>query len=134
MDTEVMVLGLLVDSGAAARLVDAWLDGQFVLCCAIAQRSEVGAVLKREEIAAYIEPMRGAQFEADLARRSRPLTRIRLTERGGDPASNALLGLAEAGQVDVLVVADDSPLRGLGMHGAVKIRSAREFSAVLAVE
>jgi uncharacterized protein len=134
IDTEVLVGGLLVGSGAAARLVDAWLARRFVLCCAEAQIGEVAAVLKREELKAFVAPMRAEQWVADVRRLSTPLTRIRLTERGGDAPSNALLGLAQAGGVDVLVVGEGSPLRALGTHGAVKIRTAREFSAVLALE
>lgn len=132
MDTSVLVSGFLSERGASARVVDAWVQGAFTLCCAPAQVAEVAAVLQRTELSNHLQPQRAAQVVEDLKRLSEPLTRMRLTESGGDPASNALLGLADAGQVDVLVVADASPLRALGLHGGVKIRTAREFAVVLA--
>jgi predicted nucleic acid-binding protein len=132
VDTPVLVSGFLAEKGANARVVDAWVQGAFTLCCAPAQLAEVAAVLQRPELREYVEAQRAGQVVEDLKCLSEPLTRLRLTEGGGDAVSNALLGLAEAGQVDVLVVADDSPLRALGLHAGVKIRTAREFAVVLA--
>jgi predicted nucleic acid-binding protein len=132
VDTSVLVSGFLSERGASARVVDAWVQGAFTLCCAPAQVAEVAAVLQRPELGGHLQPQRAAQVVEDLKRLSEPLTRMRLNESGSDPASNALLGLADAGQVDVLVVADASPLRALGLHGGVKIRTAREFAVVLA--
>ena len=131
LDTDVLVMGVLSQRGAAARLMDGWRAGNFVLCCAAAQRAEVAAVLQRVEVAPFVEPMRAGQFLVDLDQGSEALGRIRLVERCQDPAGNVLLGLAEAGRVDVLVVAEGSELRALGVHGAVKIRSAREFAVML---
>ena len=132
VDTDVLAMGFLDARGGAARVVDAWLAGHFVLCCASAQLSEVAAVLKRAELASYAEPMRVEQFLFDLERRSERLTRMRLIEGVEDPASRALLGLAVAGEVDVLVVGDGSAFRDFPVLGEVKIRTAREFAVRLA--
>lgn len=131
LDTDVLVMGVLSERGPAAQLIDGWRAGSFVLCCAPAQRMEVAAVLQRVEVASFVEAMRAGQFVNDLEQGSEALGRIRMVERCQDPAGNVLLGLAEAGRVDVLVVAEGSELRKLGTHGAVKIRSAREFAVML---
>lgn len=132
LDTEVLVAGALTPAGAAARVVDAWVQDSFTLCCAPAQRAEVARVLQRPELRGYVDGPRAAQLLQDLERRSEPLGRIRMVERCTDPASNVLLGLAEAGRVDVLVVAEEGALRALGMHQGVRLRSAREFAVMLA--
>jgi predicted nucleic acid-binding protein len=132
VDTEVLVSGFLDSRGGAGRVIDAWVAGLFELCCARAQLAEVAAVLKRAELAPFVDAMRTEQFLSDLEERSDAVTRIRLTERAGDPAGNVLLGLAAAAEVEVLVVGEGSPLRALGMHGEVRIRTAREFVVRLA--
>jgi predicted nucleic acid-binding protein len=132
VDSDILVMGFLDARGGAGRVVDAWLAGLFELCCARAQVEEVGAILKRAELTAFVEPTRAEQFLNDLELRSEALHRIRLTDRVDDPASNALLGLATAAAVEVLVVTESSPLRQLGMHGEVRIRSARDFVVWLA--
>lgn len=132
VDSDVLVMGFLDARGGAGRVIDAWLAGHFELCCARAQVEEVGAILKRAELTAFVEPTRAEQFLNDVELRSESLHRIRLTERVDDPASNALLGLAAAAGVEVLVVAESSPLWQLGTHGEVLIRSAREFVVRLA--
>jgi hypothetical protein len=76
--------------------------------------------------------MRVEQFLFDLERRSERLTRMRLIEGVEDPAGRALLGLAVAGDVDVLVVGEGSAFRDFPVLGVVKIRTAREFAVRLA--
>jgi len=132
VDTEVLVLGLLAGDSAAARLVDAWAGGRFTLCWAAAQRAEVEAVLHRPLLAPHVQPLRAAQYLSDLEHHCESLGRIRVVNRSSDAASNLLLGLAEAGKVDVLVVAEGNALRALGIHAGVRIRTAREFAVVLA--
>ncbi|SDE39252.1 putative toxin-antitoxin system toxin component, PIN family [Thermus arciformis] len=123
LDTNVLVAALLTQ-GAAAQVVDLWLEGRYTLLTAEVQLRELRRVLRdkfpelpRAKVGRLVNLLRR---QAEVVARPRP------PGLSPDPDDDLLLGLALAGRADCLVTGDKSHLLSLKVKG-LRILSVRSF-------
>jgi predicted nucleic acid-binding protein len=128
------LLGALLNPNAtAARLLDAWPAGRFVLVTSAEQLLELGNAARRPPLRGLIVPANVARFINDLRELAQVITRLPVSEPGrpmgqpGGPMGQALpLAMAAAGRCDYLV-SSDRQLLSLKKHGATHIVTALQL-------
>ena len=128
------LLGALLNPNAtAARLLDAWPAGRFVLVTSAEQLLELGNAARRPPLRGLIIPATVARFINDLRELAQVITRLPASEPGrpmgqpGRPMGQPLpLAMAAAGRCDYLV-SSDRQLLSLKKHGATHIVTALQL-------
>jgi len=128
LDTNVLVAALLT-RGAAAQVLDLWLQGRYTLLTSPGQLDELKRVLREKfpelpkaKVGRVINLLRFAAQQV-WVRKSPGLSL--------DPDDDWILAVALEGRADVLVTGDRSHLLGLKMRG-LRILLVREFLEVMA--
>jgi putative PIN family toxin of toxin-antitoxin system len=133
LDTNVLVSGLLSDHGPPRQLVDAWLDGRYVLVTSLYQVEELNHVLAYPRIA---DRLRLADAEVDLllaALLSQGEVVAGVLQLPGvtrDPKDDPLVACAVEGRADYLV-SGDRDLLDLGEYEGIQIVTPRDFLDLL---
>jgi putative PIN family toxin of toxin-antitoxin system len=125
LDVNVLISGLLSRTGAPARLLANWLDGEFELVATDHLLAELEATLARpklrrhldkEEVSGFLELLRGlAEWIDD------PDAKPAISSR--DPKDNYLIAAASAAHATI--VTGDAHL--LELEGAIPVLSPRAF-------
>lgn len=133
LDTNVLVSGLISEHSPPRQLVDAWLDGRFVLVTSLYQVQEVNHVLAYPRIAERIR-LEEAELEMILAALLTETEvvpgRLQLPGVTRDPKDDAILACALEGKTDYLVSGDQDLLM-LGEYEGVQVVTPRYFLGIL---
>lgn len=139
------LLGALLNPNAtAARLLDAWPAGRFVLVTSAEQLLELGNAARRTPLRGLLVPATVARFINDLRELAQVITRLPVSEPGrpigqpagpmsqpGRPVGQPLpLAMAAVGRCDYLV-SSDRQLLNLKKHGATHIVTALQLLETL---
>ena len=124
-----MLVAALLTRGAAAQVLDLWLQGRYTLLTSPGQLDELKRVLREKfpelpkaKVGRVINLLRFAAQQV-WVRKSPGLSL--------DPDDDWILAVALEGRADVLVTGDRSHLLGLKMRG-LRILLVREFLEVMA--
>lgn len=127
MDTNVLVAALLT-RGAAAQVLDLWLQGRYTLLTSPGQLDELKRVL-REKFPEL--PKAKVGRVVNLLRFAAQQVWVRKSPGLSLDPDDWILAVALEGRADFLVTGDRSHLLGLKMRG-LRILSVREFLEVMA--
>jgi putative PIN family toxin of toxin-antitoxin system len=127
VDTNVLVSGMGWRSGAPGRIVDAILDGRFILVSSEPLLEELERVIHYPKLArVFAKATYFAELLRDIALMVQPLQQIRVLP---DDPDNRLLEAAVTAQADVIVSGDDDIL-GLGAEfQGIRLMSPAGFIA-----
>jgi predicted nucleic acid-binding protein len=121
------LLGALLNPNAtAARLLDAWPAGRFVLVTSAEQLLELGNAARRPPLRELLVPATVARFINDLRELAQVITRLPMAEPGRPTGQPLPLAMAVAGRCDYLV-SSDRQLLSLKKHGATHIVTALQL-------
>lgn len=127
LDTNVIVSGFISPQGPPARLLSAWLEGEFILVTSNFQLNELARVLTYDRLRARFEPGQTEDFVRNISARSDvigdSLPEIHLSS---DPDDNRILATAVAGKANLVVSGDKGDLIGLGSVEGIPIVTPRE--------
>ena len=133
LDTNVLIGGLLSEGSPPRWLVDAWLDGHYVLVTCLYQVEEVSHVLDYPRIASRLR-LSGAEVDLILAALLSQAevvgSELRLPGVSRDPKDDPLVACSMEGNADYLV-SGDADLLDLGKHENTRMVSPREFVEIL---
>ena len=133
LDTHVLVSGLISDQSPPRQLVDAWLDGRFVLVTSLYQVEELSHVLAYPRIT---RRLRMADEEVDLilaallARGEVVAGEVQLPGVTRDPKDDQIVACAVEGGAGYLV-SGDRDLLDLGEYEQIRMVTPGEFVSVL---
>jgi uncharacterized protein len=121
------LLGALLNPNAtAARLLDAWPAGRFVLVTSAEQLLELGNAARRPPLRGLLVPATVARFINDLRELAQVITRLPVAEPARPVGQPLPLAMAAAGRCDYLV-SSDRQLLNLKKHGATHIVTALQL-------
>jgi putative PIN family toxin of toxin-antitoxin system len=133
LDTNVLVSGLLGEHSPPRWLVDAWLDGRYVLVTSLYQVAEMSHVLAYPRIASRL-CLSDAEVDLILAALLSQAEVVggdlRLPGVSRDPKDDPLVACAVEGAADYLVSGDED-LLDLGTHENTRVVTPREFVEIL---
>jgi uncharacterized protein len=133
LDTKVLISGLLSEGSPPRWLVDAWLDGRYVLATCLYQVEEISHVLDYPRIASRLR-LSDAEVDLILAALLSQAEVVggdlRLPGVSRDPKDDPLVACAMEGNADYLV-SGDADLLDLGKHENTRMVSPREFVEIL---
>ncbi len=133
LDTNVLVSGLISDQSPPRQLVDAWLDGRYVLVTSLYQVEEMSHILAYPRIASRL---RLSEADVDLilaALLSQAEVvggALRLPGVSRDPKDDPLVACAVEGGAAYLV-SGDRDLLDLGEYENTRVVTPREFVEIL---
>ena len=133
LDTIVLISGLLSEHSPPRLLVDAWLDGRYILVTSLYQVEELDHVLAYPHIASRL---RLSDAEVDLilaALLSQGQVvpgALQLPGVTRDPKDDPLVACTAEGAADYLV-SGDADLLDLGKHRNIRVVTPREFAEIL---
>lgn len=136
LDTNVLVSGLIGRAGPPRQLLDAWLEGSYILVSSLYQVQELNHVLSYARIAAHLKltgPELDAILAAVLSEAEIVEGELDLTGATRDPKDDPLLAVALLGGVNYLV-SGDRDLLDLEEYEGVKMVTPREFVSVLGLD
>lgn len=129
LDTNVLVSGLISQHSPPRRLVDAWLEGRFVLVTSLYQVQEINHVLTYPRIVERIR-LEAAEVEMILAALLTEAEvvpgQLQLPGATRDPKDDALVACAVEGRAAYLV-SGDQDLLVLGEYEGIRVVTPRRF-------
>lgn len=135
IDTNVLVSGLISGQGPPRRIVDAWLDGQFLLVISLYQVGDLHHVLTYPRIASRIR-LEEAELElllAALLSQAEVVPGVlQLPGVTRDPKDDVVVSCAVGGQAD-FIVSGDQDLLVLEAYEGVRFVTPRDFVELLAL-
>ena len=131
LDTNALVSALLVKGSAPARIVDAWIEGRFLLVTSDAQLEEFRRVTRYPRVRPYVEPAEAGSLVNGLRRFAEVCMSLPDVDASPDPADNFLLAMAQTVAADYLVTSDKRGLLALNRFGVTRIVSAARFVQIL---
>jgi uncharacterized protein len=124
LDPNVLIAALLSPSGAPARVLTRWFDGEFELLVSERLVAELERALAYPKLRKQIRPDDAAAFVALLREgATAALDPAEATRRSADPGDDYLLALAEAERA--LLVSGDGHL--LALADKLPVRTPRRF-------
>ena len=128
LDTNIIVSALIAPAGKPAAIIDAWLDGKFVLLTCAEHLDELRSTLQKPRVAELVKPHRAGRLVNQVKEMAEDIDPLPRVERSPDPTDDFLLALSEAGKADYLVTGDKSGLLTLQRHKTTRIVSALAFA------
>lgn len=129
VDTNVLVSGMGWRSGPPGKIVDAVLDGRFILVSSEPLLLELRRVLSYPKLASlFAKATHIIEQLRDIAFVVQPVQQIRVL---ADDPDNRLLEAAVTAQADVIVSGDDGILALGEEFGGIRLMSPAEFVAFL---
>ncbi len=129
LDTNVLVSGMLVAAGPSAQILDAWVEGRFILATSLYQVEELVHVLSypritrrlnvsETELAVLIGQLLSKAVIVPGVLDLRGVTR--------DPKDDSIVACAVEGEAQ-LIVSGDQDLLALDQYAGIRILSPRAF-------
>jgi putative PIN family toxin of toxin-antitoxin system len=131
LDTNILVSAIIAPAGNPAAIIDAWLDGKFMLLTCVAHVDELRSTLQKPRVAELVKPYTAGRLVNQIQRLAEVIDPLPRVTRSSDPTDDFLLALSEAGKADYLVTGDKGGLLALHRHKNTRIVSARDFVALL---
>lgn len=127
LDTNVIVSGFISPSGPPAKLLAAWLDGDFWLVTSDFQLDELGRVLMYDRLRERVSSGQAEDFLRNIPARSDVIgDKLPDIDLSSDPDDNRILATAVAGNADLIVSGDKNDMISLGRVGGIVIVTAGE--------
>ena len=133
LDTNVLVSGLISDYSPPRQLVDAWLNGQYILVTSLYQVEELNHVLAYPRIASRLrlsDAEVGLILAALLSQGQVVPGALQLPGVTRDPKDDPLVACAVEGAADYLV-SGDRDLLDLGETEKIRMVTPRQFLEIL---
>jgi uncharacterized protein len=131
LDTNILVSALIRRNSIPGRIVQAWLQGGFVLLSHEREIDELRAVTRRPEVRGLLRRAEAGRMVNELRTAAELLDQIPRIRRSDDPGDDFLLAMCDVGEADYLVTGDKRGLLALGRHGRTSIVTARQFLDVI---
>ena len=132
LDTNVLMTALVIGQSAQAQLISSWRQRKFDLLTCDVQLKELRDLMRQESISRLIRPALAGEIVNQLKGMVICLKEIPYVPATASPVDNYLLGIAEGGKADALVVSDNAGLlRVMRSHGPCSIYGATKFLALL---
>jgi putative PIN family toxin of toxin-antitoxin system len=132
VDTNVLVSAVLNQHGSPALVIDAVLDGKFLLISSHAVLGEAKRVFSYPKLQKLLEKNGIDSKETDeLLKKLAQITvfvpgKTRISSIASDPSDNIFLSCAVEGQAD-FIISGDRHLTDLGEFQGIRIASPKEF-------
>lgn len=136
LDTNVLVSGLLTGSGAPRQILDAWLEGRYILVISLYLVEELIHVLSYPRIAERLrldEEELGAMMAALLSKAEVTPGHVHLPGVTRDPKDDAVVACAREGEAGY-IVSGDQDLLVLGEYAGIQVVTPRQFMEILGGE
>jgi putative PIN family toxin of toxin-antitoxin system len=133
LDTNVLISGLVAEQSSPHRLLDAWLEGRYILVTSLYLVEELIHVLSYPRIAERLrlsETELTAILAALLSRAEVTPGRLRLSGVTRDPKDDAVVACAREGQADY-IVSGDQDLLVLGETESIQVVTPQRFVEIL---
>jgi len=134
LDTNVLVSGLVAEHGLPRQILDAWLEGRYILVTSLYLIEELIHVLSYPRIAERIR-LDDAELAAILAallfKAEVVPGQLRLPGVTRDPKDDAVVACAKEGEADV-IVSGDQDLLVLGEYEGIRVVTPRRYVEILA--
>jgi len=133
LDTNVLVSGLVAKEGPPGRILDAWLQGRFVLVTSLYLVEELTHVLSYPRIAGRLRldnEELAAILAALLSRAEVVPDHLHLPGVTRDPKDDAAVACAREGQAGY-IVSGSQGLLVLGEYEGVRMVTPRQFAEIL---
>ncbi|MBM4431340.1 MAG: putative toxin-antitoxin system toxin component, PIN family [Chloroflexi bacterium] len=135
LDTNVLVSGLIAESGPPRALVDAWLDGQYTLISSLYQVQELNHVLSYPRIRERLR-LEHAEIDAILAtllcEAELVAGHLAMPSVTRDPKDDPLVACAVEGKADYLV-SGDGDLLVLGECHGTRVVTPKAMAEILGI-
>ena len=126
LDVNVLIAGLLSRTGAPARLLGKWLEGEFELVISDRLLDELEKTLARPKLRRLIDDNEASAFIELLVADSPNGSRIRTRPRASDLATRRTYLIAAASSARATLVTRDADL--LQLAGSIPVISSRALS------
>ena len=127
LDTNVIVSGFISPNGPPARLLGAWLEGDFWLVTSNFQLDELARVLTYDRVQERLAAGEAEDFLKNVSARADVMgDDLPEIELSADPDDNLILATAVAGKANLIVSGDKADMIGLGNIEGIPIVTARE--------
>ena len=136
LDTNVLVSGLVAEEGAPGWILDAWLQGRFILVTSLYLVEELTHVLSYPRIADRLrldDEELAAVLAALLSRAEVTRGHLHLPGVTRDPKDDAVVACAKEGQADYVVFGDQD-LLVLDVYEGMRVVTPRQFAELLSME
>jgi hypothetical protein len=136
LDTDVLVSGLVAEEGPPGRLLDAWLQGRFILVTSLYLAEELTHVLSYPRIADRLrlgDEELAAILAALLSRAEVVPGHLHLPGVTRDPKDDAVVACAQEGRADY-IVSGDRDLLALGEYEGMRVVTPRQFAELLSMK
>lgn len=133
LDTNVLMTALVIGQSAQAQLISSWRQRKFDLLTCDHQLKELRELMRHESISRLIRPALAGELVNQLKGMAVCLKEIPYVPATASPIDNYLLGVAEGGKADILVVGDNADLlEVMRSHGQCNIYGMTAFLHLLA--
>jgi uncharacterized protein len=117
LDTNVFIAALLVPTGAAARVLQAWSEGRFVLLYSRELILELREVLARPRLRERVKRHRVGALVRRIRARGERVYNNQNSVESVDPKDDFLMAIAEHGAADYLVSRDSEGVLEIKLPG-----------------
>ena len=136
LDTNILVSGLVAEQGYPRQILDAWLEGHYILVISLYLVEELVHVLSYPRIAKRLrldEEELAVILAALLSEAEVTPGRLHLPGVTRDPKDDAVMACAKEGEADY-IVSGDRDLLVLGEYEGIRIVTPRRFVEILESE
>lgn len=126
LDTNIIISGLLSETGPPGQLLRFWLEGQFELATSKAQLGELGRVFDYKKIRARIFFDQAIAFLDHIDTLAFVVDALPTVDLSPDPDDNVILSTAIETKADFIVSGDKSDLLSLKKVKGIPIITARQ--------
>jgi putative PIN family toxin of toxin-antitoxin system len=129
LDTNVLVSGLVAESGTPRQILDAWFEDRYVLVTSLYLVEELAHVLSYPRISKRLhlnESTAAAIIGALLSKAEVTPGQLQLPGVTRDPKDDAVVACASEGKADY-IVSGDQDLLVLGEYEGIRVVTPRQF-------
>lgn len=126
LDTNIIVSGLISNTGAPALLLRAWLDGKFTLITSKGQLKELCHVLEYDRLRSRISPEQRKNLLKNIDVEAIVCDILPDIDISPDPDDNITLATAIAGKANLIITGDKRHMLALEKVESIPIITARD--------
>lgn len=126
LDSNIIISGLLSETGPPGLLLKLWLEGKFELSTSKAQLDKLSRAFEYKKIRERIHSDQAADFLGHVDALAVVIDSLPTVDLSPDPNDNAILAIAVKSQVDFIVSGDKTDLLSLKKVEGIPIITARQ--------